>query len=66
MLISLEGGKYECVLRLAFQATINEAKYKAMIACLKIYKSLNARNVKVFSGLQQVVSQLIGEFQGKT
>ena len=58
MLISLKGHKIYCVLRFRFYASNNEAKYKALIARLRLSKELQARNLRIYSDSQLVVNQV--------
>ena len=40
-----EGGKIECMIRLDFPITNNEAEYEALVAGLDLVKAVGAENV---------------------
>jgi len=54
----LEGDKVECMLRLDFPTTNNEAKYTALIARLDLAKVAGAADVVVYCDSQIVTSQV--------
>ena len=49
MLCSLEGDKIECMVRLNFPTTNNEAEYEALVAGLDLVKAARATSVIVYS-----------------
>ena len=63
VIITLEGIQLEHSFRLGFRATNNEAKYEALLAGLRTVLGMNAREVKVNSDSQLVVSQVQGSFE---
>ena len=48
MLCSLEGDEIECMVRLDFPATNNEAEYEALMAGLDLAKAIGATSVVVY------------------
>lgn len=57
--------KIQCALRLEFDATNNEAKYKAIIIALELPYNLEIEHMKVFSDSQLVVGQIQGTLKRK-
>ena len=56
VLHSLEGDKIECMIRLDFPTTNNEAEYKALVAGLDLVKAVGAENMVVYYNSQVVTS----------
>ena len=65
VLHSLEGDKIECVIRLDFPTTNNEAEYEALIARLDLAKATRATNVIMYCDSQVVASQVNGDYECK-
>ena len=65
MLISPEGHKIYCAIRIGFQASNNEVEYKALIAGLQLAKKLQACNLKIHSDSQLVVNQVNNVYQAR-
>ena len=53
---SLEGDKIECMIRLDFPATNNEAEYEALIMGLDLAKAAGVENLAVYCDSQVVTS----------
>lgn len=64
-IVTPEGLRLEKSLRLCFQASNNEAEYKAFITGLRVAQKLGAEEVEIFSNLRLVVSQVEGSFKEK-
>ena len=56
VLCTLEGDKIECMIRLDFPTTNNEAEYKALVAGLDLVKAVGAENMVVYYNSQVVTS----------
>lgn len=54
-----------CLYKLAFDCSINEAKYEALIARMKILKKLNAKIISVYGDSKLVIKQVKGQYQAK-
>ena len=65
ILISPKGHRFHSVLRFGFKASNNEAKYKALLAGLRVAQELKASSVQCFSDSQLVVNQVLGEYQAR-
>ncbi|KAM6543788.1 hypothetical protein CsatB_008235 [Cannabis sativa] len=65
ILIFLESFKFHYALRFQFVSSNNEAKYEALIACLKIAEVLKVKNLVCYSDSQLIVNQVLGECQAK-
>ena len=61
----LEGDKIECMVRLDFPATNNEAEYEALVARLDLAKVAEATSVIVYYDSQVVTSQVNGDYKCK-
>ena len=59
------GLKIEEAWRLSFQATNNEAKYKALIYGVELAKHLGVKLLKVRSNSKLIVEQVAGRFEAK-
>ena len=53
---TLEGDKIECMIRLDFPTTNNEAEYEAMVAGLNLVKAAGAENMIVHYDSQVITS----------
>ncbi|MCH96111.1 gag-pol polyprotein, partial [Trifolium medium] len=55
----------EVSLSLSFPASNNQAEYEAFLAGLRLAKDVGAKEIKIFTDSQLVVSQVLGEYQAK-
>ena len=62
---TLEGDKIECMIRLDFPTTNNEAEYETLVAGLDLAKAAGAKNVVVHCDFQVVTSQINGGYECK-
>ena len=51
-----EGDKIECMIRLDFPTTNNEAEYETSVARLNLAKAAGAKNMVVYNNFQIVTS----------
>ena len=58
-----EGDKIECMIRLDFPMTNNEAKYEALVAGLDLAKVAGAENMVVHCNSQLITSQINGDYE---
>ena len=58
-----EGDKIECMIRLDFPTTNNEAKYEALVAGLDLAKAAGAENMIMHCDSQVVTSQINGDYE---
>ena len=65
VLRSPERDKIECMVRLNFPTTNNEAKYEALVAGLDLAKAAGATSVVVYCDSQVVTSQVNGDYKCK-
>jgi ribonuclease HI len=65
VLVSPEKDKFEYALQLRFRATNNEAEYEALLAGLKLSKSMGIKALTVKSDSQLIVGQVKGEYGAK-
>ena len=65
VLHSLEGDEIECLVRLDFPTTNNEAEYKALVAGLDLAKAIGATSVVVYCDFHVVISQVNGDYECK-
>ena len=65
VLHSLEADEIECLVRLDFPTTNNEAEYKALVAGLDLAKAIGATSVVVYCDFQVVISQVNGDYECK-
>ncbi|KAK2456096.1 hypothetical protein QL285_003492 [Trifolium repens] len=66
--IILENGKgivIEVSLTLSFPTSNNQAEYEAFLAGLRLAEDVGAKNIKICTDSQLVVSQVLGEYQAK-
>ena len=60
-----EGDKIECIIRLNFPTTNNEAKYKALVAGLDLAKAAGAENMVLYCDSQVITNQINGNYECK-
>ncbi|GKA46829.1 reverse transcriptase domain-containing protein [Tanacetum coccineum] len=65
MLINPEGKEYTYALRFGFKPTNNEAKYKVLLAGLRIAQEMEIRNLAIFADSQLMVNQIKGLFEAR-
>ena len=65
VLLSPEEGKIECMVRLDFPTTNNEAEYKALVAGLDLAKAAGAASVVIHYVSQVVTNQVNGDYECK-
>ena len=62
VLYSLEEDEIECIIRLDFPTTNNEAEYEVLVTRLDLAKAIGATSVIVYCDSQVVASQVNGDF----
>lgn len=65
VLKSPDGTKIEHAIHFNFKGSNNEAKYKTLLARVRIARSLNLLEVEIFSDSQLVYNQVMGGFEVK-
>ena len=65
VLLSPEGDAIECMVRLDFPATNNEAKYEVLVAGLDLAKVVGAANVVIYCDSQVITNQVNGDYECK-
>ena len=65
VLLSLEGDKIECMVRLDFPTTNNEVKYEALVARLDLAKVVEAESVVLYCDSQVIDNQVNGDYERK-
>ena len=65
VLLSPEGDKIECMVRLDFPTTNNEAEYEALIAGLDLAKAAGTASVVIHYDSQVVTNQVNGDYKCK-
>ena len=65
MLLSPEGDKIECMVRLDFPTTNNEAEYEALAVRLDLTKAAGVTNVVIHYDSQVVTNQVNGDYECK-
>ena len=63
VMITPEGDKIECMIRLDFPTTNNKAEYEALIAGLDFARAAGAENVIIHCDSQVITSQINGDFE---
>ena len=58
-----EGDKIECMIRLDFPTTNNEAKYEALVAGLDLTKAAGAENMIIHCDSQVITSQVNCDYE---
>lgn len=65
VLVSLEGIRVEKLFRLGFWASNNEAKYEALLACLRIDKQAGVDRLILLCVSRLIVNQVNGKLEAK-
>ena len=65
VLLSPERDTIECMVRLDFPTTNNEAEYEALIAKLDLAKAARAASVVIYCDSQVVTNQVNGDYECK-
>ena len=65
MLLSPEGDKIECMVRLNFTTTNNEAEYEALVARLNLAKAVGATSVVIYCDSQVITNQVNRDYECK-
>ena len=65
VLHTLEGDRIDCMIRLDFPTTNNEAEYEALIVGLDLAKATGAKNMIVHYDSQVVTNQVNGNYECK-
>ncbi|KAI5350813.1 hypothetical protein L3X38_003704 [Prunus dulcis] len=65
VLTTPDGLKIEYALRFAFRTSNNEAEYEALLAGLLLAKSMNAKQIRIYSDSQLIVNQVTADFAAK-
>ena len=60
-----QGDKIQCMIRLDFPTTNNEAEYEALVAGLDLAKAAEAENIVVHYDSQVVTNQINGDYECK-
>ena len=63
MLLSPEGDQIECMVRLDFLTTNNEAEYEALVTGLNLAKAVGAASVVLYCDFQVVTNQVNGDYE---
>ena len=58
-----KGDKIECMIRLDFPTTNNEAEYEALVAGLDLAKAAGAENMIMHCDSQEITSQINGDYE---
>ena len=66
ILVSPEGHRVHCALRLSFMASNNEAEYEALIVRLKLAKEMKVESLEIYSDSQLVIYQVTDEYQARS
>ena len=62
VLLSLEGDVVECMIRLNFPTTNNEAEYEALVAGLDLARVARATSVVIYCNSQVITNQINGDY----
>ena len=65
MLVSPKGKEYTYALRFEFEATNNEADYKALLAGLLLAKDMEVRKLLIFIDSRMVANQIKGSYEAR-
>ena len=65
VLHSPEGDKIECMVRLDFLTTNNEAKFEAVVAGLNLAKAVGATSVVIHCDSQVITNKVNGDYECK-
>ena len=63
VILTPEGDKIECMIRLDFLTTNNEAEYEALVAGLNLAKAVGAENMIIHCDSQVITSQVNGDYE---
>ena len=63
VMLTPEGDKIECMIRLDFPTTNNEAEYEALVAGLDLAKAAGAENMIIHCDSQVITSQVNGDYE---
>ncbi|KAI5355346.1 hypothetical protein L3X38_008241 [Prunus dulcis] len=65
VLTTPDGLKIEYALRFDFRISNNEAEYEALLAGLRLARSMNAKQIRIHSDSQLIVNQVTADFAAK-
>ena len=65
MLLSPERDKIECMVRLDFSTTNNEAEYEALVAGFNLAEATRVASVVIYCDSQVVTNQVNGDYECK-
>ena len=65
VLLSPEGDVVECMIRLDFPATNNEAEYEALVAGLDLAKATGATSIVIYCDSQVITNKINGDYECK-
>ncbi|XP_020413816.1 uncharacterized protein LOC109947629 [Prunus persica] len=65
VLTTPDGLKIEYALRFDFRTSNNEAEYEALLAGLRLAKSMNAKQIRIHSDSQLIVNQVTADFAAR-
>ena len=65
VLLSPEGDVVECMIRLDFPTTNNEAEYETLVAGLDLAKAIGAISVVIYCNSQVITNQINGDYECK-
>ena len=65
VLLSPEGDVVECMIRLDFPTTNNEAEYETLVAGLDLAKAVGATSVVIYCNSQVITNQINGDYECK-
>ena len=65
VLLSPEGDVVECMIRLDFPTTNNEAEYETLVAGLDLAKAVRATSVVIYCNSQVITNQINGDYECK-
>ena len=65
MLLSPEGDVVECMIRLDFPTTNNEAEYEALVAGLDLARAVGAISIVIYYDSQVITNQVNGDYECK-
>ena len=66
VLLSPEGDVVECMIRLDFPTTNNEAEYEALVAGLNLARAARATSVAIYYDSQVITNQINGDYKCKS
>ncbi|XP_021802453.1 uncharacterized protein LOC110746532 [Prunus avium] len=65
VLTAPDGAKIEYAIRFGFRTSNNEAEYEALLAGLRLARSMGAIQISIYSDSQLIVNQVIADFAAK-